>query len=308
MVKNQGATAVYTDGACKGNPGPGGWGWVIVAADGEAERSGSGGAGQTTNQRMELQAVIEVLHTIAGPVHIYSDSTYVVNCFNDKWYEGWIKKGWKNSQRKPVANRDLWEPLIQAYLERETEIQFSWVKGHAGNAMNDRADELAVAAAELEAELTERVDETDSAEPAWTAEHAIWVVGVTDPDKDQVTELFRAIDGIDPVTDLLVSGLRRGTELLAAERALQRDVKVAVVLPFEDPAARWAEEDRRRFETVRDHAGSEVILSADPASPSKAITRRNQWIVKTVVGAIVVGDEGLATEIEAAGGSAISVP
>lgn len=132
-------TVVYTDGACSGNPGPGGWGWVVP--DGP---SGSGGEQASTNQRMELAAVLNAVRTLPGPLHIVSDSTYVVNCFRDSWWKGWIKRGWKNSQKKPVANRDLWEPLIELYQERE--LTFEWVKGHSGDQWNDRADELAVAA------------------------------------------------------------------------------------------------------------------------------------------------------------------
>ena len=96
-------TIVYTDGACSGNPGPGGWGWVVP--DGEAA---FGGAEQTTNQRMELMAALQAVRTLPGPIHIVSDSTYVVNCFRDSWWKGWIKRGWINSQKKPVANRDIW--------------------------------------------------------------------------------------------------------------------------------------------------------------------------------------------------------
>ncbi len=134
---------VYTDGACSGNPGPGGWAWV--ARDGA---EGSGSEPDTTNQRMEVRAVIEALRANPGPVHIYSDSTYVVKCFNDRWYEGWLKRGWKNSQKKPVANKDLWQALLDEALPRfdNGELKFFWVKGHSGDAMNDRADELAVAA------------------------------------------------------------------------------------------------------------------------------------------------------------------
>jgi len=130
---------VYTDGACSGNPGPGGWAWAVV--DGE---TGCGADPDTTNQRMELQAVLEALKALSGPVDIFSDSTYVVKCFNDGWYKGWLSRGWKNSQRKPVANKDLWESLIDIYLDRADEITFSWVKGHSGDPMNDLVDQLAV--------------------------------------------------------------------------------------------------------------------------------------------------------------------
>lgn len=131
---------VYTDGACSGNPGPGGWGWVVP--DGPY---GSGAEADSTNQRMELKAVLDALQMLDGPLLVVSDSTYVVNCFRDRWWEGWLKRGWKNSQKKPVANRDLWEPLIDLYRERG-DVDFKWVKGHSGDEWNDVADRLAVEA------------------------------------------------------------------------------------------------------------------------------------------------------------------
>ncbi|MGD9702310.1 MAG: ribonuclease H [Acidimicrobiia bacterium] len=137
---------VYTDGACSGNPGPGGWAWA-VAPDGE--EFASGGAAHTTNQRMEIQAVLEALRTLGdtpGTIEIVSDSTYVVNCFRDAWWKGWLARGWKNSQRQPVANRDLWEPLIELVRDRG-DVSFRWVKGHSGDFMNDVVDRLAVEAA-----------------------------------------------------------------------------------------------------------------------------------------------------------------
>ncbi len=135
-------TVVYTDGACIGNPGPGGWGWVIPGGDWAC-----GAEATTTNQRMELRAVLEALGEISGSVEVVSDSTYVVNCFRDRWYEGWQRRGWRNSKRQPVANRDLWEPLIGLYLSRQAEISFRWVKGHSGDEWNDIADQLAQQAA-----------------------------------------------------------------------------------------------------------------------------------------------------------------
>ena len=94
------ATIVYTDGACSGNPGPGGWAWAVP--DGPFR---SGAEARTTNQRMELKAALEALRSLDGPVVVMSDSTYVVNCFRDRWYEGWIRRGWKTTAGKPVANR-----------------------------------------------------------------------------------------------------------------------------------------------------------------------------------------------------------
>lgn len=137
-------TEVYTDGACSGNPGPGGWAWAII--DGAWA---SGAEAHTTNQRMELTAVLEALRSLgpaAGHIEIVSDSTYVVNCFKDRWWEGWQRRGWKNAQRKPVANRDLWEPLVHLVLDRGG-VDFRWVKGHSTDPGNDLVDALAVEAA-----------------------------------------------------------------------------------------------------------------------------------------------------------------
>jgi ribonuclease HI len=111
----------------------------------------SGAEKPSTNQRMEVTAVLEALRANPGPILIVSDSTYVVNCFRDKWWEGWLRRGWTNSARKPVANRDLWQPLIELYLERPEEIGFRWVKGHGTDPMNIRVDGLAV-----QASLTQR--------------------------------------------------------------------------------------------------------------------------------------------------------
>ena len=133
----------YTDGSCLGNPGPGGWAWAV-----DGGRSDSGGEPHTTNQRMEVVAVIRALEALPGPVHVVSDSTYVVNCFKDRWHEGWLRRGWKNTQGQPVANRDLWEPLLELALAPGSEVTFRWVKGHSGDAMNDLVDELATAAAD----------------------------------------------------------------------------------------------------------------------------------------------------------------
>jgi ribonuclease HI len=135
-------TTVYTDGACLGNPGPGGWAWAIVEGG-----YASGAAARSTNQRMEIQAVLEAVTALDGPLDVVSDSTYVVNCFRDRWWEGWLARGWRNSQKKPVANRDLWEPLIAAYRADVGRLRFRWVKGHSGDPMNDLVDRLAVAAA-----------------------------------------------------------------------------------------------------------------------------------------------------------------
>jgi ribonuclease HI len=138
-------TTAYTDGACSGNPGPGGWAWAIPGG-----AYAVGAEPHTTNQRMELTAALEAVRAIAGPLEVVSDSTYVVHCFRDRWWEGWLRRGWVNSAKKPVANRDLWEPLIALVNERG-DVTFRWVKGHGDDPMNDLVDQLAV-----EASLSQR--------------------------------------------------------------------------------------------------------------------------------------------------------
>ena len=133
---------VYTDGACVGNPGPGGWAWAVP--DGPFA---SGADAHTTNQRMEIRAALEAVRALQGPLEVVSDSTYVVNCFRDRWWEGWLERGWRNKAKAPVANRDLWEPLIEAVRADPARVSFTWVKGHSEDRMNDLVDRLAVDAA-----------------------------------------------------------------------------------------------------------------------------------------------------------------
>ncbi len=132
---------IYTDGACSGNPGPGGWGALLMYKDTKKEISG--GKEDTTNNVMELTAVIEGLKLLKYPckVKLYSDSAYVVNGFNQKWIYGWIKNGWKNSSKEPVKNKELWQELYN--LTKVHEVEFIKVKGHADNEYNNRCDELA---------------------------------------------------------------------------------------------------------------------------------------------------------------------
>jgi len=135
---------VYTDGACSRNPGPGGWAW-LVAPDGVP--SDSGGETMTTNQRMELLAALQALRAFESSgeiVRIVSDSTYVVNCFRQKWWVRWEANGYRNSNKQPVANADLWRPLVE--FERTGRVEWGWVKGHSGDRLNDLVDRLAVAA------------------------------------------------------------------------------------------------------------------------------------------------------------------
>lgn len=132
---------IYTDGACSGNPGPGGWGSILMYKENKKEISG--GLENTTNNVMELMAVIEALKLLKFPceVEVYSDSAYVVNAFNQKWIYGWIKSNWKNSSNEPVKNKELWQELYE--LTKIHNITFIKVKGHADNEYNNRCDELA---------------------------------------------------------------------------------------------------------------------------------------------------------------------
>ncbi len=135
---------LYTDGACSGNPGPGGWGAILMY--GAKKKEISGGEVSTTNNRMELTAVIEGLKQLKYPcaVEVYSDSAYTVNAFLEGWVSGWEKGGWRKADKKPVLNADLWQELLA--LVRTHQVTFHKVKGHADNPLNNRCDELARAA------------------------------------------------------------------------------------------------------------------------------------------------------------------
>ena len=136
---------LYTDGACSGNPGPGGWGYILKHPASGKAREDSGGDPDTTNNRMELTAVIRGLEAITRPsvIDLYSDSQYVLNGL-EKWLKGWKAKGWKTAAKKPVKNEDLWRRLDE--LRNQHEIRFHWVRGHDGHAENERCDTLAVQA------------------------------------------------------------------------------------------------------------------------------------------------------------------
>lgn len=305
---------VYTDGACSGNPGPGGWAWI--AEDG---RQGCGHVEHTTNQQMELRAALEAVRAVPGPLVIVSDSTYVVNCFHQKWYEGWRARGWKNAAKKPVANRDLWEPLIDEVLARGDEITFEWVKGHSGDPLNEQVDQLAVACAKQNAAPDQGSSERrgqnrddslgqqgqghdpSGPEVPWLPATAIWVTGVGEPSADDLAALDRILDGLNPRRDLLVSGLRRGIELDAAQRAVGRGVAIATVLPYDDPVGHWPTADQDRFHHLRQRADFDVVLAGDRRQPGQAVAARNTWIQQSVEGAIVIGDPALARTLDASG-------
>ncbi|WP_020404410.1 ribonuclease HI [Gracilimonas tropica] len=142
-MSNKPEVIVYTDGACSGNPGPGGWG-AILKWNGK-EKELSGGDPQTTNNRMEMQAVIEALNALKKPclVKIHSDSALIINAFTQGWIKNWQKRGWRKSNKKPVENKELWQAMLKAMEPHE--VVWVKVKGHAGIELNERADQLAVA-------------------------------------------------------------------------------------------------------------------------------------------------------------------
>ncbi len=136
---------IFTDGSCKGNPGPGGWGAVLRYKGQEKEISG--GEGNTTNNRMELMAVIQALSLLKEPCHVIltSDSQYVIDALSKGWAKNWRARGWKKSDKSPALNADLWQTLLE--LQENHSMEYHWIRGHNGHAENERCDTLAQAAA-----------------------------------------------------------------------------------------------------------------------------------------------------------------
>ena len=306
------APLVDTHGACRGYPGPGGWAWAVPGGGWE-----SGYDPATTNQRMEITAAYRAVEAIDGPVHVVSDSTYVVNCFRDEWWKGWIARGWKNSKKEPVANRDLWEPFVE--LVRGRDVTFDWVKGHGEDPMNDLVDRLAVAAA-----LAERGDSgdepprddqlgqpdrptrnastpaRDSRVPDGTPYAVVGLRGeglTASPRGEvlrrQLAAVLAAQSTLHP--DLVVlTGLRAGAEEVAAHAARDAGTPYVVVLPYPDPAAGWPEAERAGFERACSGAREVVTLErkrpTDGAGRRAALARRDGWLRSVSQGAIVVTD------------------
>ena len=154
------STTVYTEGACVINPGPGGWAWAAPEIG-----YASGAHAATTNQRMELSAVLEAVHANPGELRIVSDAKYVLDCFGQAWHEQWQRTRWKTSAGKPVTNPDLWQPLLAAYHTREARIEFEWVKGHSNDPTNDIVDRLATEAARTQTGRAGAWPPTDLDEP-----------------------------------------------------------------------------------------------------------------------------------------------
>lgn len=316
-----GRTRVYTDGACSGNPGPGGWAWAVPDGPWAA-----GPSAQTTNQRMEVEAAFEALKSNPDPLTIVSDSTYVVKCFQDSWWKGWLKRGWKNSAKKPVANRDLWEPFIELYQERD--VEFEWVKGHSGDQWNDVADQLAVEARERQKHLSgdgdalgragasDTVPATASAsKPAPATKvagpdgpdgHLIAIAGHRPPDiggygpnpiadaiRGYLTRVLAAKQEMHPDA-VVLTGLGLGAEQLGAEAAQAAGVPYVGVLAFPDPSAVWPKASQEHFDSLLDDAQDVIILKKavpdSKAAIGKALSARDTWLASHAAEALLVWD------------------
>ena len=294
-------TTVYTDGACLGNPGPGGWAWAVP--DGPYA---AGPDPATTNQRMEIRAALEAVRALEGPVEVVSDSTYVVNCFRDRWWEGWLRRGWVNSQKKPVANRDLWEPLIDEYRADPTRIRFRWVKGHAVDPYNDLVDRLAVeaartqtAAAGVGAPITlPKEDAVRAGGPQPPDGHRVVVGGdrsFAEPAeyRERLREILAAKASMHD--DLVVlSGMGLGAEQVAAELAAELALPLVAVLAFPDQESKWPRATQERFRGLVDGARDRIVLqSRAPQTKQQAgaaLARRDAWLARHAHEALLVWD------------------
>ena len=324
---NAPATEVFTDGSCLGNPGPGGWAYVV-----DGGRWACGYEPSTTNQRMEVAAAAHAVEDLDGPLRIVSDSTYVVKCFTDEWWKGWHRRNWLNTAKKPVANRDLWEPFIDAVLARG-DVTFEWVKGHAGQRLNSAADALAVHAAgagagqsgnRFDDDVLDRLSDPRTAphRPAKGAVstdeptsgnreitgHAVAVLGHRPPELGgyeenpvarrvlrQLSDVLAAKREMHP--DLVVAtGLGLGAETLGAEAARAAGVPYVVVLAFEGVERRWPGPSRQRFAELRQSALREFVLGnrvpVDTEAFGKAMRRRDTWFMHNCDEAVLVRRAG----------------
>ncbi|MCU1426715.1 MAG: Ribonuclease [Actinomycetia bacterium] len=313
------STVVYTDGACSPNPGPGGWAWAVP--DGPFA---TGVEAESTNQRMEVTAALEAVRALPGELLVVSDSQYVVKCHTDRWYVKWEKSGWNNSNRKPVANADLWKPLVELFHSRGDELRFQWVRGHSDDVMNDIVDRLAVEAARTQ--IARNGTEPPTAlgapdEPASERErnapravgslavpggHLVVVLGHRPPElggygdnaiaagvRRKVAEILTGLRVVHP--DLVVlTGLGLGAEQLGAEAAAAAGVPYVAVLPFPNPDAVWPAASRAIFQRLADGARDTLVLATTKPTSKQtagmALGRRDDWFRSHAHGALIVWD------------------
>ena len=297
----------FTDGACRGNPGPGGWAWAVPGG-----AYASGAEAQTTNQRMEVHAALEAVLSIDGPVEVVSDSTYVVNCFRDRWWEGWMARGWLNKAKKPVANRDLWEPLVNE-VQRRGDIVFRWVKGHSDDPSNDLVDRLAVEAATTQQGRSGETPPTELGppdrpgappNPFVPAGHKVAVVGHRPPDlggyganpvadrvRSKLAEILAAKRHLHD--DLVVlTGLGLGAEQLGAVAAVEAGVPFYAVLPYPAPESVWPKAAQESYRKLLESADGQILLQRKkPESrlqAGAALARRDAWLARNADEAVAV--------------------
>jgi len=284
---------------------------------------------------MEIEAVLEAVRALDGALEVVSDSTYVVNCFRDRWWESWIARGWLTSAKKPVANRDLWEPLIAAVRADPARVRFRWVKGHSGDVSNDLVDRLAVEAARTQQRRTGSGTPTDldaadvpgrraagataatgpgpdGPDPRLPPGHLVAVTGHRPPelggyDDDnpvathvlgKLTEIIAAKRQLNP--DLVVvTGLGLGAEQLAASAAQAAGVPFVAVLPYPDPDTVWPAAARARFRRLLDQAAATVVVEhkvpATKQLAGAALRRRDAWMARHAAEAIVIWNGDDAT-------------
>ena len=312
---------IYTDGACSGNPGPGGWAWAS-----SRDHHGSGGDPATTNNKMELTAVLRAIEDNPGRrLRIVMDSTYVKDGL-EKWSANWIRNGWMTKAKEPVKNREIWEPLIAARDARAGEITFEWVKGHSGDAMNDLVDELAVIERDRyrgvvgptpgaiggggkisdlppEEQRAERRRRDSRIPPG----HLLLVLGlgpdglggwdanpIGDDVRRRLQEWIDAQAQVHP--DLVVlTGLRPGAETLAAEAAIRADVPYAVLEAFPGVEAKLSGPWQARFRDLRGRAASVAQfhkkVPKDRAGFAANLRGREKWLIDAADQAVLVWDE-----------------
>jgi uncharacterized phage-like protein YoqJ len=264
---------------------------------------------------MEINAALQAVIALDGPLEVVSDSTYVVNCFRDRWWEGWMARGWVNSAKKPVANRDLWEPLISAYRADPSRIAFRWVKGHGTDPINDLVDRLAVEAAATQVGRQgtgwpEHLGPADLPGPAPAGDippgHLVVVTGARPPAlggygdnptagriRDRLGEILMAKRQLHPDLTVL-SGLGLGAEQLATEAAAAAGIPYVAVLAFPEPDSVWPPASRDAFAKLLASADGVITLQKNkPATKQAAggaMARRDAWLGRHGAEAIVVWD------------------